>query len=213
MNLKDVEEYLKENKKRVDESNAKYDPVTGEGSFTCVRKEFHMLDKYGKPIYIPADCFKNKLICDLHKCGSIKAFLEKIGLPKTKRNKQLVYQEYFKARIEYDFEFWTAKTYYIKKKDSPEDILFILNQGQRLLLKEIYDDDKAGKPVRIIMPKSRQFGGSTLIQAYIIWKMIVVLGGTNSVIVAHVENTARVIRSMYSKMLKRYPSGVSNHLG
>lgn len=110
-----------------------------------------------------------------------------------------------KLRDQYDFEFWAASWTTIQDKETAKDIPFKLNRGQRKLLKELESMRRAGKPIRIILLKARQWGGSTLIQIYIAWLQLVHKMQWSSVICAHTENTARNVRGMYSKLLENYP--------
>jgi hypothetical protein len=121
-------------------------------------------------------------------------------------------QEYIKARCRHDFEFCASNYFYITDGDAttPKDVLFVLNRSQRDLLKIFYDGLKYNKPVRVIIDKSRQQGFSTLTQLFFAWLQTFVLQGSNSCIVAHVENTARIIRGMYTKMLDKLPPWLLN---
>ncbi|MDE5657322.1 MAG: hypothetical protein K2I19_09665, partial [Muribaculaceae bacterium] len=62
-----------------------------------------------------------------------------------------------------------------------------------------------GEPIRIIMLKARQWGGSTLVQMYMAWIQSCHRRNWNSLICAHVKDTAASIRGMYTKMLACYP--------
>ena len=63
----------------------------------------------------------------------------------------------------------------------------------------------AGRPLRLIMLKARQWGGSTVILAYMAWIQCVICRNWHSLICAHVKDTAANIRGMYTKMLASYP--------
>ena len=63
----------------------------------------------------------------------------------------------------------------------------------------------AGKPIRLIVLKARQWGGSTAIQIYMAWIQLVHLEGWYSAIIAQDNSSARRIQAMYSKLLKEYP--------
>jgi len=202
-------EILHINEERNLERQHAYNPITGEGCTSCERLPFSAVELGWIDYQVPFDCYQEKIFCDLRDCNfSIRTYLHRLHLRYTKVNLELVRQEIIKARCRHDFEFCAASFFYIKDKNplNPKDILFTLNRGQRKLLRMIYDCDKYGKPVRIIIVKSRQIGFSTLIQLYMAWKQLFVLGAVNSVIVAHIENTARIIRGMYSKMLAKLPT-------
>lgn len=63
----------------------------------------------------------------------------------------------------------------------------------------------AGKPIRLILLKARQWGGSTLVQIYMAWIQLVHCRNWNSVICAHLKESAANIKGMYSKLLANYP--------
>lgn len=203
-----IQQIININTERNNYRKQTYDPITGEGCDSCERVSF-VAKELGYIWSVPFDCFNEKIFQDITSCnGSIREYLHKLKIRYTKVNLEIVNREIIKARCKHDFEFCAASFFYIKDKNplNPKDILFTLNRGQRKLLKLIYDADKHGKPVRIIIVKSRQIGFSTLIQLYMAWKQLFVLGAVNSVIVAHIENTARIIRGMYSKMLAKLPT-------
>lgn len=206
-----TEEYIVINKQRHKERERIYNPITGEGCDSCVRKNFTARELGIIDYKVPSDCFDERIFQDITICnGSVREYLHRLKLRYTKANLSLVQLEYERARCKHDFEYFCARYVYIKDKNSEKDILFVLNRGQRKLLKAIYDEDKAGKPVRIVLLKSRQWGGSTMTQIYFGWKQLFI-GQINSVIVAHVENTARIIRGMYSKMLQKMDNNLIDH--
>jgi hypothetical protein len=108
-------------------------------------------------------------------------------------------------RFKYDFEFWACKCVVITDKVSSQDIPFRLNRPQRRLVAELERQRLAGEPLRLIMLKARQWGGSTLVQVYFAWIQIIHCRNWNSLICAHVKDSAATIRGMYSKILERYP--------
>lgn len=187
---------------------AKYDPVTGAGCDSCERIEFTVSDLGIKHHKIPFDCAEEPIIRDLLKLGTACKYITALGLAYNEENIELVRREVIRARCRHDFEYCAAQFFYIKDKDpnQTKPILFTLNRGQRRLLKLIYSMDKAGKPVRIIICKRRQVGFSTLVQLYMAWKQLFQLPMARSQVVAHVENTARGIRGMYSLMIKKLPA-------
>ena len=90
-----------------------------------------------------------------------------------------------RLRVKYDFEFWCWRCVKIIDKMSGLLIPFVLNRPQRRLLGVMEGQRLAGQPIRIILLKARQWGGSTLVQVYIAWLQIVVFKGKNSIIVGH----------------------------
>lgn len=110
-----------------------------------------------------------------------------------------------RLRCRYDFEYWAIMCVRIKQKGEQNIIPFALNEPQRRILAILEDDRIAGRPMRIIILKARQWGGSTLIQMYMAWLQTCVLRNWNSVICAHVKDASATIRGMYSNMLAEYP--------
>lgn len=202
------QEYIIINEKRNQERHKKYDPITGEGCDSCERASFSALELGWYDYQVPVDCYEEKIFQDLKECGfSIRTYLHRLNLRYTRVNLEEVRREIIRARCKHDFEFCACSYFYIKHKDPTvlKPVLFRLNRGQRRLLKLIYKYDKAGLPVRIIICKRRQVGFSTLVQLYMAWKQLFVLHMACSQVVAHVENQARTIRGMYSRMIKMLP--------
>ena len=110
-----------------------------------------------------------------------------------------------RARIRHDFEFWCWRCVKITDKMTGQLIPFILNRPQRRLLAEMERQRLDGQPVRIILLKARQWGGSTLVQVYIAWLQLVVFKGKNSIIVGHKRNSSFAIKQMLRTILANYP--------
>ncbi len=204
------EEYIAENKRRWKAINAPYNPLSGEGSDCCRRIKIVVADADYSTMYLPYPMFDEPLIKRLKKCGSFEALAQEIG-----STADIVAFTFVNIRICYDFEFWAYSLIKIKPKLSEEalhagkvgeDIPFLLNRGQRKVLREIYTDWLNGVPIRIVLLKARQWGGSTLVQMIMAWFQLVLHKQWNSVICAHVEAAAKIVRGMYTKALKRYPS-------
>lgn len=104
-----------------------------------------------------------------------------------------------------DFEVWARQCVRIADKLTGRTVPFILNRPQKRVLGELEAMRRAGKPIRLIMLKSRQWGGSTLIEAYIAWMQLVRRKGWNAVICAHVKDASTAIRGMYARLLANYP--------
>ncbi len=112
------------------------------------------------------------------------------------------------ARFAEDFEFWAATCVKIKDKLTGRLVPFVLNRAQRRVLALMEQQRKAGEPIRLIMLKARQWGGSTLIQIYIymVWIQMIHAENWHSLICAHVKDTAGTIRGIYSTLLENYPA-------
>lgn len=108
-------------------------------------------------------------------------------------------------RFRYDFEYWAVKCVRIRDKDTGARIPFRLNAPQRRFLGMLEADRLARRPMRYIMLKARQWGGSTLVQMYYAYIQIVLRRNWHSIICSHVRDTSATIRRMYSQMLEEYP--------
>ena len=183
--------------------------MSGVGCDSCERIEFDVPDLAIHKWLIPFDCSEEPVIRDLIKLnGSAHKYLGLLGFQWNHENMDFLKREIIKARCRHDFEYCASQFFYIKDKNpnNTKPIKFLLNRGQRRLLKLIYSMDKAGKPVRIIICKRRQVGFSTMVQLYMAWKQLFQLPMARSQVVAHVENSARLIRGMYSLMIKKLPA-------
>ena len=115
-----------------------------------------------------------------------------------------------RLRVCHDFEFWCARCIVIKDKVSCRDVPFVLNRPQRRVAAILEQDRMAGRPLRLIMLKARQWGGSTLVQMYMAWIQLVHRRGWNSLICSHVKDTSETIRAMYERLLDDYPEGLAD---
>lgn len=108
-------------------------------------------------------------------------------------------------RFANDFQAWAAGCVTVSDKLTGTPVPFILNAPQRRVLAEMERQRRARKPIRIILLKARQWGGSTLVQMYMAWLQLVHRRGWNSVICSHVKDASSHIRGMYSLLLRHYP--------
>lgn len=195
---------IEENNRRKAQIRKVYNPLTGEGCYG-ERERIDLPDAPIPVLCLPVQMTGNALVLELKRAGSIEAFLLSMHFDPTREAMDEVWEKIEKIRIFYDFEYWAYRGVLIKDKSSENDIPFYLNRGQRKLLKEMLDDFWAGKPLRFILVKARQWGGSTLVQIFMAWIQLVHLRQWNSIIAAHIENTARLVQGMYSKLLGSYP--------
>lgn len=108
-------------------------------------------------------------------------------------------------RLRHDFPYWCARCVRIKPKDGYTDVPFVLNAPQRRVLAELERLRLAGRPIRIILLKSRQWGGTTLIQHYMAWIQLVHRTSWHSVIVSHLKDASAGVRGMFDKIVRDYP--------
>lgn len=114
--------------------------------------------------------------------------------------------EWQRLRCRHDFEYWCVSCAVVKQKAREGDGPFVLNIPQRRVASVLESDRINGLPIRLILLKARQWGGSTLVQMYMAWIQSCHRRDWNSLICAHVKDTASGIRGMYSKLLGNYPA-------
>lgn len=213
--LKPVKDIISENERRNAEIRAKFNPITGEGSIG-ERKKIVISD-FPIPVqYIPKRMMQVPLVKQLVEAGSIEAFFYELTDGKfeySEEEKQKIIEQFVRIRCRYDFAFWAALYVFIKKKGGGEDILFRLNRPQRRLIACLEKKRLAGKPIRLILLKARQWGGSTAIQIYMAWLQLIHKVGLNSLIVGHVKDASNEVKDMFDRMIKEYPVSMLHELG
>lgn len=123
--------------------------------------------------------------------------------PEWKRVKDAT--EFRRLRLRHDFEYWAVSCVTIRHKTTGRRVPFVLNAPQRRVASLLEEDRRDGRPLRLIMLKARQWGGSTLVQMYFAWIQTVLRRNWNSLICAQVKDTSAAIRGMYTAMLDSYP--------
>lgn len=111
-------------------------------------------------------------------------------------------------RYREDFALWCEECVSVVDKLTGRVVPFVLNKPQRRVAAIMERQRRQGQPVRLIMLKARQWGGSTLVQIYMAWMQLVRHTGWNSLICSHVKDASANIRGMYSLLLRNYPSGL-----
>lgn len=208
-----IQNIILENERRNKVINAPFNPISGKGSILA-RKEVFIEDFPIPTQYLPVSMLKVPLIKKLIKAGSIHRFIEDSLKSKyTEADKQKVIEQVVRVRIKHDFCFWAALYVYIKRKGGGEDIRFRLNRPQRRLVSKFEQLRLAGKPIRIILLKARQWGGSTVTQIYMAWLQLVHKTGLNSLIVGHVKDASTEVKDMFDRMIKKYPTSLLYEIG
>lgn len=200
----DVQDLLRENVERNKIKKAPFNPYTGENS-PLDRVLFKVDDFYLPEQYIPVNMAEIPIIKEIASCQSISEFLKKIGEDDTKENRSAISKTLIKIRSQHDFFYWAASFVKIKNKEGGDNIPLIANRAQRRLILSFEKMRIAGKPIRLILLKARQWGGSTATQIYMAWIQLVHKSGWYSAIVAQDNSSAIRIKEMYSKLLKEYP--------
>lgn len=153
------------------------------------------------------------LVKMLKKVGRVDEFLGRVGTEYSNDAYNKVVEMFTRVRSKYDFPFWAASFVYIKRKGGGKDCLFRLTYPQRKFVSRLERLRKAGKPIRLIMLKARQWGGSTTSQLYMAWLQLVHKVGLNSLIIAHQGSGSDEIKDMFDRMIKKYPLGMLHEMG
>lgn len=210
---KEVSDIVKENGRRKKAIEEPFNPITGRGS-TGKRVAYAVK---GFPIekqWLPEEMMRVPLVKGLLKAGSIEDYLEKeLKVEASDKAAERVVEQFVRVRMRYDFAFWAGLLAYIKKKGGGDDCLFWLNRPQRRLVERLEEERKGGKPIRLILLKARQWGGSTCIQLYMAWLQLVHEVGLNSLIIALQNKVSDEIKDMFDRMIKHYPVAMLHEVG
>ena len=204
---------LAENDRRNEIMFAKFDPVTGEGSIGK-RVRVSIAD-FAIPVqWLPVEMMDIPLVKKLVKAGSIDKFLSSVMHVEPNDDDFIkVSRTLIRLRYKHDFPFWTATLVYIHNKDAGKDVLFRLWYPQRILVSRFEAKRKAGEPIRLILLKARQWGGSTTTQLYMAWLQFFHKKGLNSLIIAHQGTASDEIKDMFDLMIKKHPVEFLHKLG
>lgn len=207
----DIKKLILENDRRNKEIYSPFNPVTGEGSM-LERIKVHMDDFPLKDMWLPQSMMTIPMVRQLIKYNGINGFLmhlyeeEQINEEDiTDDDREKVIRQFIRIRCRHDFPFWAYTFAKIKNKDGGDDVPFRLNRPQRRLIESLERMRIAGKPIRLILLKARQWGGSTATQIYMAWLQLIHITGWNSNIVAHVKDASAEVKGMFDKLINAYP--------
>lgn len=209
-----IERILAENQERLDQLFLKgVNQKTGEG---MPRHDIKVcIPDYDIPVqYLTPEVANNNLYKKVISLGSISAYVEYFNAVHRKKlgdhllTEEQVSNKLMKVRLKNDPSFAFVTCFKIQDKVSGRNIPFRLNYAQIRLLEELEDMRLHNQPIRLILLKARQWGGSTLTQLYMAWIQLFLKEGWNSAILAQTKDTAKRIKAMYTRMLKNFPAGV-----
>ncbi len=204
-----VDGLLTENRRRKGQIFGCHNQISGEG-MEGKRKKVEIPDHSLPVQHLTDEVTDTALYRAVMEAGSIEGYAKKKG---TELNEQLI-NDFRMAlhlvRCRHDPAYAFATVFKIKDKISGKMMPFLLNYSQRILLSTFEEMRTEGKPIRLVLLKARQWGGSTLTQLYMAWIQLFLKDGWNSLIVAQTKDTARRIKGMYSKMLSHFPEYVFN---
>lgn len=208
-----IKSLLAENDRRLKAIHATFNPYTGEGA-VGKRRLVHIEDFPIPDQWLPVEMLDVPLIKQIVKAGSIKKFITdhlKVKYSNSERLK--VIDAFVRVRNKEDFCFWAATYVYIKNKGGGDDVLFILTRPQRRFVARLEKRRRANKPIRLILLKARQWGGSTTSQQYMAWLQLVHKTGLNSLIIAHQNKASDEIKDMFDRMIREYPIELLYEIG
>lgn len=200
----EIEKMLVENRRRLEVSGAFFEPVSGEGS-PGVRRRVRVEGLEPSAMWLTEEMLADPFVAEMVGAGSLDAYLLKSGSRLTERSRREASERFERMRCYHDFPYWAARYAYIKKKGGGDDILFRLNPPQRRLVSILEEERVSGRPIRLIMLKARQWGGSTCAQLYMAWLQLVRMRGLNSLIIAHQGAASDEIKDMFERLVKGYP--------
>lgn len=196
-----VDDILRENSRRKAVVHTPYDPLAGDPADPF---RFHFLiDDY--EAWLPREMEGEQLVLDLLRAGSIRGYMAAVKGSVDDELRAAVMDELCRLRCRYDFEYWAATFAYIKRKGGGEDILFTATRPQRKLIAALEGMRRRERPIRLILLKARQWGGSTCIQIYMIWLQLMHGEGLNSLIIAHQGACTDEIKDMFDRLMAAYP--------
>ena len=165
-----ITDIVSENNRRKGEIFSRFNPITGEGS-VGERVVVSIPDFPINKLWLPKAMSDNAFVKGLVEHKGIDGFLRNVMKEEpTKENREAVIDRFVRLRCLHDFPFWAATFVYIKNKEVGQpDCLFRLSYPQRRFVGMLESMRLAGEPIRIILLKARQWGGSTTSQLYMAW--------------------------------------------
>lgn len=196
----DIDKIIQENKRRKDDYFRWYNPVIGDPQGEIVERV--KLRLAGQTYFIPKEMEKDPLVKVIKRYkGDVKAIAEAANI----KNPEEITNTFFLKRLDYDFEFYAYTCSPIEDKRSGEIINFFLNKGQRVLCASFERQRLEGVPIRTVLVKARQFGGSTLIVRYMQWIQLHIKTNWHSAIVSAVQDQSLNLRTDFEMGVNNLP--------
>ena len=183
-----------------------YDPILGDPESEVLPRTKVSLDDVD--YWLPTDMVEAEPIIREVDGVPFDKVIASFGEEPTKQAKSKLLADIMNLRMQYDYEFWAATCYTIQDKLSKKDIHLIHNRGQRKLTHAFEMQRRIRKPIRVIVVKARQWGGSTDTEGYFMWMQTVKHRNWHSAIVSKVNNQSANIRAMITKAADNYPRDV-----
>ncbi len=195
----DISSIIEENRRRNAEIARPFHPDTGEGA-PLPRTKIRIRGYTPAILFLPDRMLDNENASRAVICGDMAAYARL-----RRMTTQEALEDFEVIRCRHDFFYWAWRYVRIKPKDGGDDIPFTLNRPQRRLVETFERQRTTGKPIRVIVLKARQWGGSTVTQIYMAWLQLIHSKGLNSLIVGHVKAASAEVSSMFDKVMERYP--------
>ncbi len=206
MSKTETDKLLAENKSRKKEMFTGYNPITGDYCYG-ERRLVKIPDFVYPSQRIPVSVFENPLYQLVIRHKTIEGFIRNhLEEEPDELTILLVTQMLIIARAKADPEFALYVFFMIQPKKGGDYIHFRLNYPQRLVIAQLEAMRLAGEPIRLVILKARQWGGSTLVQLYMAWIQLFITESWYSAILAQTKDTSRRIKAMYTKVLAEFPS-------
>lgn len=199
----DIEAVLAENRLRLEASSVPFEPLTGIGApgerFDWILRQ-DVAD-------LPVKCRLPVTMCRDTEWGRLFDYADVAAYNTSSegRKRPCSADDFNRLRLRHDFAYWAGSVAMIKPKGGGSDVAFRLNRPQRLLVERLEAMRTAGRPLRLLLLKARQWGGSTCIQLYMAWLQLTQAVGLNSLIIAHQSAATDEIRDMFDRMIEAYP--------
>lgn len=207
LSKREVSEFVKEDGRRLKRLFKRYNPLTGENA--PGKRAVVVIGDYldGRTLYIPPEAFADKFLCALVRCRTIQGYIAKY-LPDFTYDEciETILRHLEWVRCKYDFYYFAYSRARIKNKDGGPDIPFYLRPAQRKLVKTFEKMRLEGSPIRVILLKCRQWGGSTATDIYMGWIQVFWKTSWNSNIVGHQSTSATQVFDMYEKLIDSIPT-------
>ena len=205
--IKAVVDLCKENLRRNREMFEGFNPVTGKGcpgERVLVKIPDFPIKRQWMPRRVAE---KNRELKKIIKKGSIEKYIkEELQWEYNEEHIMDVIYMICCIRAEEDPAFAFITFYKIQDKMSGQMRPFLLNYPQRLVLEDLEEMRRNRQPIREIILKARQWGGSTLSEGYEKWMQdFRHPNGWSIVIMAHVQAATKRIKAMFTKMLASQP--------
>lgn len=202
-----AQKMIERNRVREDELFRDYNPITMEGA-PGKRRAVRISDFFmGKEtvLYLPIEMLSVGSVFRLARAGSIEEFCWQEFGDYDETYRRTAFEHFIRTWAKYDFYFFAYSAAKIKNKEGGEDIPFKLRPAQIKLVESFEKARKRNKPIRIILLKARQWGGSTATQIYMAWIQIMWIKSWNSIIVGHQGDSAAEVKDMYVKLITQLP--------